>query len=233
MDISQATAFVTGANRGLGRHLASELLARGATVYAGARNPASIDLPGVTPVAIDITDPASVAAAAAATGDVNLLINNAGSATGAQLLNPDDLDKLHTEINTHFFGTLSVVRAFAPQLTARGGGSILNILSVLSWVTFPQVGGYAAAKAAEWSLTNSLRVQLAADGIRVSGLHVGYMDTDMAATVTGPKEDPAKIARLAIDGIEAGQYEIIADATSQQVLAGLAGGVGALYPSLP
>jgi NAD(P)-dependent dehydrogenase (short-subunit alcohol dehydrogenase family) len=233
MDISQATAFVTGANRGLGRHLASELLARGATVYAGARNPASIDLPGVTPVAIDITDPASVAAAAAATGDVNLLINNAGSATGAQLLNPDDLDKLHTEIDTHFFGTLSVVRAFAPQLTARGGGSILNILSVLSWVTFPQVGGYAAAKAAEWSLTNSLRVQLAADGIRVSGLHVGYMDTDMAATVTGPKEDPAKIARLAIDGIEAGQYEIIADATSQQVLAGLAGGVGALYPSLP
>jgi NAD(P)-dependent dehydrogenase (short-subunit alcohol dehydrogenase family) len=233
MDISQATAFVTGANRGLGRHLASELLARGATVYAGARDPASVDLPGVTPVAIDITDPASVAAAAAAAGDVNLLINNAGSATGAQLLNPDDLDKLHTEINTHFFGTLSVVRAFAPQITARGGGSILNILSVLSWVTFPQVGGYAAAKAAEWSLTNSLRVQLAADGIRVSGLHVGYMDTDMAATVTGPKEDPAKIARLAIDGIEAGQYEIIADATSQQVLAGLAGGVGALYPSLP
>jgi NAD(P)-dependent dehydrogenase (short-subunit alcohol dehydrogenase family) len=233
MDISQATAFVTGANRGLGRHLASELLARGATVYAGARDPASVDLPGVTPVAIDITDPASVAAAAAAAGDVNLLINNAGSATGAQLLNPDDLDKLHTEINTHFFGTLSVVRAFAPQITARGGGSILNILSVLSWVTFPQVGGYAAAKAAEWSLTNSLRVQLAADGIRVSGLHVGYMDTDMAAKVTGPKEDPAKIARLAIDGIEAGQYEIIADATSQQVLAGLAGGVGALYPSLP
>jgi NAD(P)-dependent dehydrogenase (short-subunit alcohol dehydrogenase family) len=233
MDISQATALVTGANRGLGRHLASELLARGATVYAGARDPASVDLPGVTPVAIDITDPASVAAAAAAAGDVNLLINNAGSATGAQLLNPDDLDKLHTEINTHFFGTLSVVRAFAPQITARGGGSILNILSVLSWVTFPQVGGYAAAKAAEWSLTNSLRVQLAADGIRVSGLHVGYMDTDMAAKVTGPKEDPAKIARLAIDGIEAGQYEIIADATSQQVLAGLAGGVGALYPSLP
>jgi NAD(P)-dependent dehydrogenase (short-subunit alcohol dehydrogenase family) len=233
MDISQATAFVTGANRGLGRHLAGELLARGATVYAGARNPASVDLPGAIPVAIDITDPASVAAAAAAAGDVNLLINNAGSATGAQLLSADDLDKLHTEIDTHYFGTLAVVRAFAPQITARGGGAILNILSALSWVTFPQVGGYAAAKAAEWSLTNALRVQLAPDGIRVSGLHVGYMDTDMAAAVTGPKEDPAKIARLAVDGLEAGRYEIVADDTSQRVLAGLSGGVGALYPSLP
>jgi NAD(P)-dependent dehydrogenase (short-subunit alcohol dehydrogenase family) len=233
MEISTATAFVTGANRGLGRHLASELLARGATVYAGARDPDGVDLPGVIPVAIDITDPASVAAAAAATGDVNLLINNAGSATGAQLLGDDDLAKLHVEIDTHYFGTLSVVRAFAPQITARGGGAILNILSALSWVTFPGVGGYAAAKAAEWSLTNTLRVQLAPDGIRVSGLHVGYMDTDMAAAVTGPKEDPAKIARIAVDGIEAGRYEIVADDTSQQVLAGLSGGVAALYPSLP
>jgi NAD(P)-dependent dehydrogenase (short-subunit alcohol dehydrogenase family) len=233
MEISQATAFVTGANRGLGRHLAGELLARGATVYAGARDPARVDLPGAIPVAIDITDPASVAAAAAAAGDVNLLINNAGSATGAQLLNADDLDKLRLEIDTHYFGTLSVVRAFAPQITARGGGAILNILSVLSWVTFPGVAGYAAAKAAEWSLTNALRAQLAPDGIRVSGLHVGYMDTDMAAAVTSPKEDPAKIARIAVDGIEAGAYEIVADATSQQVLAGLSGGVAALYPTLP
>jgi NAD(P)-dependent dehydrogenase (short-subunit alcohol dehydrogenase family) len=233
MDISKATAFVTGANRGLGRHLAGELLARGAKVYAGARNPASVDLPGVIPVAIDITDPASVAAAAAATGDVNLLINNAGSATGARLLDAADLDKLHVEIDTHYFGTLSVVRAFAPQIAARGGGAILNILSVLSWVSYPQLGGYAAAKSAEWSLTNALRVQLAPDGIRVSGLYVGFMDTDMAAAVTAPKEDPAKIARLAVDGIEAGRYEIVADDRSEQVLAALSGGVGALYPSLP
>jgi NAD(P)-dependent dehydrogenase (short-subunit alcohol dehydrogenase family) len=233
MDISQATAFVTGANRGLGRHLAAELLARGATVYAGARDPAAVDLPGAIPVAIDITDAASVAAAAAATGDVTLLINNAGSATGARLLDAADLDKLRVEIDTHYFGTLSVVRAFAPQITARGGGTILNILSVLSWVSFPQLGGYAAAKSAEWSLTNALRVHLAPDGIRVSGLHVGFMDTDMAAAVTEPKEDPAKIARLAIDGIEAGRYEIVADERSEQVLAGLSGGVGALYPSLP
>jgi NAD(P)-dependent dehydrogenase (short-subunit alcohol dehydrogenase family) len=233
MDISQATAFVTGANRGLGRHLAGELLARGATVYAGARDPASVDLPGAIPVAIDITDPASVAAAAAATGDVNLLINNAGSATGAQLLDAADLDKLHVEIDTHYFGTLSVVRAFAPQITARGGGTILNILSVLSWISFPQSGGYAAAKSAQWSLTNALRVLLAPDAIRVSGLHVGYMDTDMAAAITGPKEDPAKIARLAIDGVAADHYEIVADDLSGQVLAGLSGGVGALYPSLP
>jgi NAD(P)-dependent dehydrogenase (short-subunit alcohol dehydrogenase family) len=233
MEISQATAFVTGANRGLGRHLASELLARGATVYAGARDPARVSLPGAIPVAIDITDPASVAAAAAATGNVTLLVNNAGSATGAQILDSGDTDKIRTELETHFLGTLSVVRAFAPQIAAQGGGSILNILSVLSWVTFPQVAAYAAAKSAEWSLTNALRVQLAPDGIRVSGLYVGYMDTDMAAAVTGPKQDPAKIARIAVDGIEDGRYEIVADDTSARVLAGLSGGVGALYPGLP
>ena len=233
MEISQATAFVTGANRGLGRHLASELLARGATVYAGARDPARDDLPGAIPVANDITDPASVAAAAAATGNVTLLINNAGSATGAQILDEDDQDKIRAEIDTHYLGTLSVVRAFVPQLAASGGGTILNILSVLSWIGFPQVAAYAAAKSAEWSLTNSLRVQLAPDGIRVSGLYVGYMDTDMAAAVTGPKADPAKIARIAVDGIEDGRYEIVADDTSARVLAGLSGGVGALYPGLP
>jgi NAD(P)-dependent dehydrogenase (short-subunit alcohol dehydrogenase family) len=233
MEIGQATAFVTGANRGFGRHLASELLARGATVYAGARDPARVDLPGAVPVAIDVTDPASVAAAAAATGDVTLLINNAGSATGAQILDADDLAKIRTEIDTHYLGTLSVVRAFAPQITASGGGTILNILSVLSWISFPQVAAYAAAKSAEWSLTNALRVQLAPDGIRVSGLYVGYMDTDMTAGVTAPKEDPAKIARIAVDGIEAGRYEIVADDASARVLAGLSGGVGALYPSLP
>ncbi|GHJ53622.1 short-chain dehydrogenase [Nonomuraea sp. TT08I-71] len=232
MKIAGSTALVTGANRGFGRHLAAELLARGATVYAGARNPDTVDLPGVTPVRLDITDPASVAAAAEVAGDVTLLVNNAGVSTGADLLD-GDLAEIRRELETHYLGTLSVVRAFAPRIAANGGGTVLNVLSVLSWITFPPVGAYGAAKAAEWSMTNALRAQLADRGVRVAGLHVGYMDTDMAAHVTAPKADPAQIARLAVDGIEADRYEIVADDTSRQVLAGLSGGVAALYPDLP
>ena len=231
MDITGTTAFVTGANRGLGRHLTSELLARGATVYAGARNPDTVDVPGAKAVALDITDPASVAAAAEVAGDVTLLINNAGSSTGAALLD-GDLDQIHLEMDTHFFGTLSMVRAFAPGISANGGGSILNVLSVLSWVSFPAVGAYCAAKSAEWSMTNALRIELAERHIRVAGLHVGYMDTDMAASVTGPKSDPGDIARIAIDGIESDLNEILGDDLSRQVLAGLSGGVPGLYPQL-
>src|SRR3954467_6698314 len=183
MDLSTSTALVTGANRGLGRALATELLSRGATVYAGARNPDQVDLPAAKPTAIDINDPASVAAATQATGDVTVLINNAGSSTGADLL-VADLDDIRLEMDTHYFGTLSVVRAFAPQIAANGGGAILNILSGLSWLSFPQAGAYSAAKAAQWSLTNALRVELAQQGIRVAGLHVGFMDTDMTRGIT-------------------------------------------------
>jgi NAD(P)-dependent dehydrogenase (short-subunit alcohol dehydrogenase family) len=232
MNIAGSTAFVTGANRGLGRHLAQELLARGASVYAGARNPDTVDLPGAKVIEIDITDPDSVAQAAEIAHGVTLLINNAGSYTGAGLLD-GELDRIRLEMDTHYFGTLSVVRSFAPKMAAHGGGSILNILSALSWVSFPGVGAYCAAKSAEWSLTNALRVELADQNIRVAGLHVGYMDTDMAATVDAPKADPADIARIALDGLEADLYEIVADDTSRYVLSGLSGGVGALYPQLP
>jgi NAD(P)-dependent dehydrogenase (short-subunit alcohol dehydrogenase family) len=232
MNIAGSTALVTGANRGLGRHLARELLARGATVYAGARHPDQVDLPGAKAVELDISDPASVAAAAEVAGDVTLVINNAGSSTGTGLLT-GDVEQIRLEMDTHFFGTLSVVRAFAPKIAANGGGSVLNILSVLSWVSFPTVGAYSAAKSAEWSLTNALRIELAEQHIRVAGLHVGYMDTDMAASVTAPKEDPAHIATLAIDGIEQDLYEIVADDLSRHVQAGLAAGVSGLYPDLP
>jgi NAD(P)-dependent dehydrogenase (short-subunit alcohol dehydrogenase family) len=232
MNIARSTALVTGANRGFGRHLALELLARGATVYAGARNPDAVDLPGAKVVQLDVTDPDSVAAAARATGEITLLINNAGSATGAGLLD-GALDDIRLEMDTHYFGTLSVVRTFAPKMAANGGGTILNILSALSWISFPGVGAYCAGKSAEWSLTNALRVELAERNIRVAGLHVGYMDTDMTASVTAPKSDPADIAQIALDGIEADLYEIVADETSRQVLAGLSGGVAALYPQLP
>ncbi len=133
-------------------------------------------------------------------------------------------------MNTHFFGTLAVIRAFAPQLAANGGGAVLNVLSVLSWISFPGSGAYCAAKSAEWSLTNALRQQLAGQHTQVSALHVGYMDTDMVRSVTAPKNDPAVVAKLALDGLEAGHAEILADDISRQVQAGLAGGVSALYP---
>jgi len=232
MDIAGSTALVTGANRGFGRRLALELLDRGGTVYAGARHPDMIDLPGAKPVALDITDAASVAAAAEAAGNVTLLINNAGSSTGADLLTAD-IDRIRLEMDTHFFGTLSVVRAFAPVMAANGGGTILNVLSALSWISFPDIGAYCAAKSAEWSMTNALRSQLAGQNIRVAGLHVGYMDTDMTASVTAPKSDPAAIARVAIDGIASGLYEIVADEVSQQVRTGLGGGVAAALTTGP
>ena len=231
MEIKGQTALVTGANRGLGRHLARELRDRGATVYAAARNPATVDLPGVTPLALDVTDPASIARAATVASDVAILVNNAGSSTGASLLT-GDLADIRLELDTHFFGTLAVTRAFAPRLGAHEHSAILNVLSVLSWLSFPRSGAYCAAKSAEWSLTNALRQELASQGTQVTALHVGYMDTDMTRNVTAPKSNPADIAKIAIDGIEAGDAEIIADEVSRQVLAGLSSGVAGLYPQL-
>ncbi|MEP7023538.1 MAG: SDR family oxidoreductase [Actinomycetota bacterium] len=232
MKIDGSTALVTGASRGLGRHIAAALAARGATVYAAARNPDTVDLDGVKPVELDITDPTSVARAAELAGDVTILVNNAGSSTGSSLLT-GDVGQIRLEMDTHYFGTLAAARAFAPVITANGGGSMLNILSALSWISFPGSGAYCAAKSAEWSLTNALRAELAEQGVRVAALHVGYMDTDMTRGITAPKSDPAEIAALAVDGIASGSYEIIADEVSRQVQAGLAGGVAALYPKLP
>ncbi|MET0455668.1 MAG: SDR family oxidoreductase [Mycobacterium sp.] len=233
MDISACTALVTGANRGLGRHFTNELLKRGAKVYAGARNPDSIDVDGgAIPVAVDITDQASVTAAAQAAGDVTLLVNNAGIAANVDLLT-DDLDGAHREMATNYFGTLSMVRAFAPVIEGNGGGGILNVLSVLSWISFPASGGYCASKSAAWSMTNAARAQLAGRGIVVTALHVGLMDTDMAEGLEGPRSDPGVVAALAVDAIAAGAYEILGDDASRGVQAGLAKGVAALYPDLP
>jgi NAD(P)-dependent dehydrogenase (short-subunit alcohol dehydrogenase family) len=232
MDFQTSTVLVTGANRGLGRALAAEILSRGATVYAAARNPDQVDLRGAKPLALDITDPTSVAAAAQNTGDVTVLINNAGISTGSNLLT-GDLDQIRLDMDTNYYGTLSMIQAFVPQIMANGGGAILNILSALSWYGVPQLGAYGAAKAAQWSLTNALRVQRADQGIRVAGLHVGCMDTEMARATEGLKSDPADIARLAADAIANEAYEIVADDTSRRLQFGLAGGVNALYPDLP
>ncbi|MFI7542644.1 SDR family oxidoreductase [Actinoplanes sp. NPDC049599] len=222
MRLKNSVALVTGANRGLGRHFAAQLVQRGAKVYAAARRPETVDLPGVIAVRLDITDPESVAHAAKLADDVTVLVNNAGTSLGAHLLD-GDLDEIRREMETHYFGTLAVTRAFAPVLERNGGGAVLNVLSVLSWVHPGPFGAYSAAKAAEWAQSNALRDLLAPKGITVSALHVGFMDTDMAASVPADqKSDPAVVARLALDGVEACRPEIVADEFSRTVKAGLA-----------
>lgn len=221
MELDNAVAVVTGANRGLGRRIAEQLLERGAKVYAGARRPETVDLPGALPLRLDITDPESVRAAAAAAPDATLLINNAGVSTETPLVS-GELDLIRLEMDTHFYGTLQVIRAFAPVIEGNGGGSILNVLSVLSWIHPAGYGAYCAGKAAAWSLTDSIREELEPRGIRVSALHVGYMDTDMAERIDpAQKTDPAVIAARALDGLEKGTPEILADDLTRQVKQGL------------
>jgi NAD(P)-dependent dehydrogenase (short-subunit alcohol dehydrogenase family) len=232
MQIQGSIALVTGANRGLGRHFARQLLERGAAkVYAGSRRIESVDLPGVEAVQLDITDPASVAAAAKTAADATILINNAGIATFANLVEGDE-DAIRQEMETNFFGTLNMVRAFAPVLGANGGGAVLNILSVLSWRSFRVGNAYAAAKAASWSLTNGARLELAGQGTQVVGLHVGGIDTDMLAAVEAEKADPAHIARAGLDGIEAGALEVLADRNAVELKAILNADPSTLYPEL-
>ncbi|MGO9836347.1 MAG: SDR family oxidoreductase, partial [Polyangiaceae bacterium] len=185
MDIDGRTALVTGANRGLGRHLTEQLRDRGATVYAAARNPDTVDLSGVKPIRLDVTDEASIATAADAAGGVSILVNNAGSSTRSSLLT-GSIDDIRMEMDTHYFGSLLVTRAFAPQLAHADASTVLNILSVLAWISVPASGAYCAAKSAAWSMTNALRLELASQGTKVSALHVGYMDTDMTAGITDP-----------------------------------------------
>ncbi|WP_370500338.1 SDR family oxidoreductase [Mycolicibacterium sp. jd] len=215
------TALVTGANRGLGRRFAEALVARGAKVYAAARRPATIDIPGVVPIQLDITDPESVRRAAEQATDVTVVINNAGVSTRAGLLD-GTLEDIRLEMDTHYFGTLAVTRAFVPVIERNGGGAILNVLSVLSWLHPPTSGAYSAAKAAGWAMTDALRAELAPRGIHVAALHVGFMDTDMVSYIPADqKTDPAVVAELALDGLFAGQPEILADELTRSVKAQL------------
>ncbi|MCW0214999.1 MAG: SDR family oxidoreductase [Pseudonocardia sp.] len=221
--LSGSVALVTGANRGLGRALVDALLERGAkTVYAAVRDPASITDPRVTPVRLDVTDPASVAAAAELAADVTVVINNAGIAGGGSLLGPS-LDVARAELETNFFGTVTVTREFAPVLARNGGGAVVNVLSVLSWLALPASGSYSASKAAALSFTNSARAELAEQGTQVLAVHVGYMDTDMTAAIDAPKSSPVGVAGQVLDALEAGRDEVLADELSRQVKSGLSG----------
>ncbi|MFC5787800.1 MULTISPECIES: SDR family oxidoreductase [Streptomyces] len=222
MELKNAVAVVTGANRGLGRHLAAQLVEHGAKVYAAARRPETVDLPGVTPLRLDVTNQESIREAARIASDATLLINNAGISTGATLVG-GDLDEVRREMETNFFGTLTVTRAFAPVIEGNGGGAVLNVLSALSWFHPAGLGSYAASKAAAWALSDATREELSPRGIAVSALHVGYMDTDMAAGVPADqKAAAADVAAQALYGIETGLPEIVADEVTRQVKQGLA-----------
>ncbi len=223
MNLAGSIALITGANRGLGRHFAQQLLARGAAkVYATARDPRTIDVPGVTPLPLDVTDPDSIAAAAATATDLTVLVNNAGVSTGTDLVT-GDLDVIRRELDTNFYGPLLTTRAFAPILAANGGGAILNVNSRLSWLSFVGANAYAASKAAAWSLTNATRLELAGQGTRVTGLYLSSTDTDMMAGWDIPKNDPADVVRQALDGLEAGAAEVLADQDTAEAKAALAG----------
>ena len=231
MKIEGSVALVTGAGRGLGRVFARELVSRGAArVYGAARDPAAVTEPGVTPVALDITDPEHVSRVARDCADVTLLVNNAGVMKASSFIGTPSLDAARLEMETNYFGTLSMCRAFAPVLAANGGGAVVNMLSVTSFFNNPLDASYGASKSAEWSLTNGIRLELAHQGTQVVGVHAGFIDTDMAAGINAPKISPESVAQQAFDAVEAGQAEVLADERSRFVKASLPRDHELLYP---
>lgn len=234
MNVTDQTALVTGANRGIGRQYVLELLERGASkVYATARRPESLDFDDtrVVPLQLDLLDHESVLAAAATARDVTLVVNNAGISTGATLVT-GDLAEIRRELDTHFWGTLDVIREFSPVLAANGGGAVVNVLSALSWFAAPGAGAYAAAKAAEWNLTNAVRLELAAQGTLVQGVLLGAADTDIMAGYDGPKIDPRDVPRRSLDGLATGSIEVIVDDWTAMVKASLSGDRAAFYAQI-
>jgi NAD(P)-dependent dehydrogenase (short-subunit alcohol dehydrogenase family) len=218
MKIANAVALVTGANRGIGLAFANELLARGARkVYAAARDPATITQRGVHALRLDVDKPADVAAAAALASDVTLVINNAGIARPGGFLADDSEDVARRIFETNFFGVLRVSKAFAPVLARQGGGAFLNVLSVAAWVNGGELAAYSASKSAAWSLTNALRHELAAQKTQVLALHMGYVDTDLTRGFDVPKTSAETIVRRALDGLESGLDEVLADELTVQV----------------
>jgi NAD(P)-dependent dehydrogenase (short-subunit alcohol dehydrogenase family) len=232
MQLEGSTALVTGAGRGIGRALAAELLARGARVYAGVRDVSQIDDDRLIPVVIDVTDEEQVAAAAARLQDVTIVVNNAGVGSATSPLDDDALDAARRELEVNYLAPLSVSRAFAPVLAANGGGVLVNVLSVVSFVAMPRIGTYSASKAAAWSLTSSLRLQLREQGTRVVGVHMGFVDTDLTAGLDVPKITPAEVAVALADALEQDREEVLVDEHSRQVKAGLSDDLNLLYPSI-
>ena len=214
-----ATVFVTGANRGIGLALIQELQKRGARrIYAAARSPelfADSAGEGLIPVRLDITDRRQVQAAATLAADTTLLINNAGALAFGSLLD-SPLELVMRDLETNYYGTLHMGRAFVPLL-AGNGGAIVNVLTLLSLASMPALGGYSASKAAAFSLTQALRAELRAKGVAVYGVYPGAVDTEMIAAMEMPKTAPAEVAAAILDGIEAGTEEIFPDPMARQL----------------
>lgn len=226
-DLTNATVLVTGANGGLGAEFVQQALDRGAAkVYATARTPRTWDDERIVPLALDVTDHASVEAAARAASDVTIVVNNAGIG-GAEPLLATSVEDVERVFATNVFGALRVAKSFAPHLA---GGALVDVHSVLSWIAL--AGGYSASKAAFWSITNSLRLELAPQGTQVVGAHLGYTDTGMTADLDVEKADPAVIVAAIWDAVEAGEHEVLADQVSRDVRAGLSAPLTALYPAL-
>lgn len=227
-----AVVLVTGANGGIGTHFVHEALSRGATkVYASARRPKTWDDDRIVPLRLDVSDTASIRVAAETASDVSIVVNNAGIAPSTSSLIDIGDDELRAVMETNLFGPLAVARAFAPALSARGDAALIDVHSLLAW--YATMGVYSVSKAALWSATNALRLELAPSGVHVVGVHVGFVDTAMAAHATTPKVDPADLVRQVFDATEAGRYEVVADELTVQVKAGLSRPVEALYPQLP
>ena len=223
MKIDKSTALVTGANRGIGRAFVETLLEQGAArVYATARKPDSLEelvrtAPDrVIPLKLDVTDEESILLAAASANDVNLLINNAGVLAFADLLT-GDMNLIRRDMETNYFGTLNMLRSFAPVLTKNSPGAVVNVLSVVSLANMPMIGGYSASKAAALSLTQGVRKSLSQQGVSVHGVFPGPIDTDMARDLDMPKASPRDVADAALAAVEAGEQDVFPDPMAKDV----------------
>ncbi|MGW0175000.1 SDR family oxidoreductase [Rhodococcus sp. NPDC003322] len=229
MNIEGRTVLVTGATGGLGREFVGQFLARGARrVYAAARRDHDWHDDRIVPIHLDVTDPASVRSAAAAAPDVDVIVNNAGI-TGAPSLLASPIDEIRNTFETNVFGPLELVRALAPTLARNGGGAVIDLHSILSWLATP--GAYSPSKAAFWGLTNALRLELEGQGTQVLGAHLAYTDTPMIAHLDVPKSDPAVIVSRILDALEDGAEEAIADDVTAGLRAVLATATTGRIPS--
>jgi NAD(P)-dependent dehydrogenase (short-subunit alcohol dehydrogenase family) len=220
MKLDNKTILVTGANRGIGAALVRALLKHNvARVYAAARRPSSLPAFGdarVVPLALDITDEKQVAAAAFVAQDAQIVINNAGTANFGTVTG-NSIGLVKADMQTNYFGTLSVTRAFAPVLERNGRGVIANVISVVGLTAFPSVGGYSASKAALHSATQSARNDLAGKGIHVVGIYPGPIDTDMARDFPMEKTTPEVAAGNILAGLIAEQDYIFPDPMSKEI----------------
>ena len=232
MRIEGSVALVTGANRGIGKAIANELLERGAAkVYAAVRDVSTVTDPRLVAVELDITNAEQVAAVAEQLGDVDLVVNNAGIGRPGPPLSAT-LDDARAELETNYLGLVSTTQAFAPVLATNGGGAFVNVLSVVSWVGMPVLATYSASKSAAWGYTNAARVQLGFQGTQVVGVHVGFVDTDLTAGFEIDKIAPEDVATSALDALENGESEAVVDEFSRNVKASLHDDQGLLYPGI-